>query len=327
MNRTFPALAAAALMASGCAYLGPPLPPLANVPGHITDLAAIQRDARVIAQFTPPALTTEGVAIKKPLTFDLRIGPAAAPFNIAEWSAEARHESSVPAVNGTVRYEIPSPEWTGKEVVIAVRAIGANGKESAWSNTVVLPVVAPPQIPSALRAEATAGGVRLEWLGPGSRFRVLRREPGSEKFDPVATVTAHDWVDPLSEFGKTYTYLVQALVDIGDGKEAESELTAPVAITPLDTFPPAVPAGLRAAASPNSIELAWDRNSESDLAGYRIYRAEGSGGFNKIAEGSQIPNYSDRAIEHGKSYRYAVSAVDQAGNESARSEPVEVSVP
>ena len=48
MNRTFPALAAAALMASGCAYLGPPLPPLANVPGHITDLAAIQRDARVI---------------------------------------------------------------------------------------------------------------------------------------------------------------------------------------------------------------------------------------------------------------------------------------
>ena len=122
MNRTFPALAAAALIASGCAYLGPPLPPLANVPGHITDLAAIQRDARVIAQFTPPALTTEGVAIKKPLTFDLRIGPAAAPFNIAEWSEQARHESSVPAVKGRVRYEIPSPEWTGKEVVIAVRA-------------------------------------------------------------------------------------------------------------------------------------------------------------------------------------------------------------
>jgi len=327
MNRAYPALAAAALITSGCAYLGPPLPPLANVPGHITNLAAIQRDARIIAQFTPPALTTEGVAIKKPLTFDLRIGPAATPFNIAEWSAAARPEPSVPAVNGNVRYEIPSPEWTGKEVVIAVRAIGANGKESGWSNTVVLPVVAPPQVPSALRAEATAGGVRLEWVGPGSRFRILRRDPNGEKFDPVATVTGHDWVDPLSEFAKTYSYELQALVNIGNGNEAESELTAPVTITPLDTFPPAMPVGLRGAASPNSIELAWDRNTDPDLAAYRIYRAEGSGAFTKIAEGSQIPTYSDHAIEHGKTYRYAVSAVDQAGNESARSEPVEVAVP
>ena len=32
---------------------------------------------------------------------------------------------------------------------------------------------------------------------------------------------------------------------------------------------------------------------------------------------------SDRQIEAGKKYRYAVSAVDQTGNESRRSEPVE----
>ena len=31
-----------------------------------------------------------------------------------------------------------------------------------------------------------------------------------------------------------------------------------------------------------------------------------------------------RAVEAGKRYRYAVSAVDQSGNESARSAPVEV---
>jgi hypothetical protein len=327
MNRVLIALAAAALMGSGCAYIGGPLPPLANVPGPIANLAAIQRDARIIVQFTPPALTTEGMAIKKPLTFDLRIGPAAAPFNIAEWAEQARQEPSVAAVNGNVRYEIPSAAWTGKEVTIAVRAIGANGKESGWSIPLVLPVVAPPQVPTGLHAEATAAGVRLTWGGPGSRFRIFRREPGSEKFDPVTTVTGHDWVDPLSEFGKTYIYEVQALVDIGEGKEAESELTAPVTITPVDTFPPAVPAGLRAAVAPNSIELAWDRNTESDLAGYRIYRAEGSGAFAKIAEGSQIPNYSDRTIERGKTYRYTVIAVDQAGNESARAEPVEVSVP
>ena len=36
-----------------------------------------------------------------------------------------------------------------------------------------------------------------------------------------------------------------------------------------------------------------------------------------------IPSYSDHQVEHGKTYRYAVSAIDKSGNESARSGPVE----
>jgi hypothetical protein len=327
MNRALPALAAAALAASGCAYIGGPLAPLANVPGHITNLAAIQRGGLIVAQFTPPALTTEGVAIKRPLTFDLRIGPAAAPFNAEDWAEHSRREPSVAPVSGNVRYEIPSSAWTGQEAVIAVRAIGANGKDSGWSNYVVLPVVAPPQIPSGVRAQATAEGVRLEWSGPGSRFRILRRGPDDKQYDAVATVTTHDWVDSLSEFGTPYSYLAQALVDLGDGKEAESDLTAPVSITPVDTFPPAVPVGLRAAVAPVSVELAWERNTEADLAGYRVYRAEGSGAFARVGETSQIPSYSDHAIEHGKTYRFAVAAVDRAGNESGQSEAVEAAVP
>jgi fibronectin type 3 domain-containing protein len=35
------------------------------------------------------------------------------------------------------------------------------------------------------------------------------------------------------------------------------------------------------------------------------------------------PAYGDRQVEAGKRYRYTVSSVDQAGNESARSEAVE----
>jgi predicted phage tail protein len=155
----------------------------------------------------------------------------------------------------------------------------------------------------------------------------LRRDTGSDKYETHATVSEHQWVDPTSEFGKSYSYMIQELVDLGGGKEAESELAEPVAITPVDTFPPAVPAGLRAAAAPASIELSWDRDTEADLAGYRVYRAEGGGEFARIAEVSAIPTYSDRAIEHGKTYRYAVSAVDQVGNESRRSDPVEVSAP
>ena len=88
-----------------------------------------------------------------------------------------------------------------------------------------------------------------------------------------------------------------------------------------------MPAGLNAATAPNSIEISWEGNTEPDLAGYRVYRSTGAGPFEKIGELVAIPSYSDRDIEHGKTYRYAVSAIDKSGNESAQSGPVEAMVP
>lgn len=75
------------------------------------------------------------------------------------------------------------------------------------------------------------------------------------------------------------------------------------------------------------VELVWERNTESDLAGYRVYRALGDGKLEKIADVSDAPSYSDRKLETGKRYRYAVSAVDRLNNESAQSTPVEITAP
>ncbi len=88
-----------------------------------------------------------------------------------------------------------------------------------------------------------------------------------------------------------------------------------------------MPAGLAAVASTHSVELMWDRSTAPDLAGYRIYRALGGGALQKLGETREAPSYSDRNVEPGKSYRYAVTAFDQLGNESAMSAPVNVTVP
>src|SRR5206468_5192369 len=117
--------------------------------------------------------------------------------------------------------------------------------------------------------------------------------------------------DTAAEFGTSYTYQVQSIVKLDNRKEAESELSDEVSITPRDTFPPAAPKGLQGSTAPNSIELNWDGNAEDDLAGYRVYRSEGSGAMEKIADVSAIPSYSDRKVEHTKTYRYAISAVDR----------------
>ena len=135
-----------------------------------------------------------------------------------------------------------------------------------------------------------------------------------------------EWLDTQAEFGKPYSYMVQTIAH-HDDKIAESDLSEPVTLTPVDTFPPAAPAGLHASAAPNSIELNWDRNTEPDLNGYRIYRATADGPFEKLADLSAIPSYSDRAVESGKTYRYAITALDRSGNESPRSPVLEVVLP
>lgn len=323
MRRVLPALAAA--LAAGCGYVGNPLPPLANIPSKVADLTAVQRGDRILARFTVPVTTTEGMPVRRGWSLDFRVGPFPNPFSNEVWVAGAKPVTGGTVENGAALFVVPTAAWVGRDAVFGVQVIGENGKESGWSSLVRVPVVMPPETPMDLSAVATAQGVRLTWQGSGGDFRVFRRT-ATEDFSAVADTPQSPWTDPNTQYGKAYTYHVQTIVKLPENKEAESDLSRDVSITPVDTFPPAVPGGIRATASPNTIELSWDPDTDPDLAGYRVYRAEAGGPFVKIADTSNIPTYSDRAVEHAKTYRYTVSAVDQLGNESARSAPAEVTL-
>jgi hypothetical protein len=323
MKRFLPA--AAALFLAGCGYIGDPQPPLANIPPGVNDLAAMQRGGQIIVQFTVPALTTEGHPIPRPLKLDLRAGTAD-HFEPNQWAAGARQIPPGAMAKPIARYEIPAADWIGKEVIFGVRVVAGNGKQSGWSNYVVVPVVVPPQKPVGVAAAVTQQGVRLTWQGRGADFRVFRKT-GDGDYAPVANVQSPEWTDTATEFGKRYTYLVQAVVKLDNRKEAESELSDEASIIPRDIFPPAAPQGVQGSSAPNSIELNWERNTEEDLGGYRVYRGEGDATLEKIADVSVVPSYSDRKVEHGKTYRYQIAAVDQSGNESPRSAPIDVAMP
>jgi hypothetical protein len=317
--------AAVALFLAGCGYVGDPQPPLANIPLPVSDLAALQRGGHIIVQCAVPALTTEGHPIPPPLKLDLRAGTAD-QFEPNQWAAGARQIAPGAITNGIARYEIPAADWIGKEVIFSVQAVAGSGKRSSWSNYVIVPVVTPPEKPVGIAAAVVPQGVRLTWQGRGADFRVFRKT-GDGDYAPVAGVQSSEWTDTATEFGKRYTYLVQSVVKLHNRKEAESELSDEASITPLDIFPPAAPQGVHGSGAPNSIELNWERNTEEDLSGYRVYRGEGEGALEKIADVSVVPSYSDRKVEHGKTYRYQVAAVDQSGNESPRSAPIQVAVP
>ena len=320
-------IACAALLTGGCGYVAGPLPPLANIPARVSDLAAVQRGDKLIVQFTVPHLTTEGVAIKQAPTFDLRIGPGPIPFVAGTWASEAKRIPPVTAAAGTTaRYDVPCAEWTGKGVSAAVRVVGANGKDAGWSNFAIVEVIAPPAQPVDVRAEMTRAGLRLTWRAAGAHFRVLRAVPPSDQYTQVAEVTQPEWTDKSVEIGTRYRYLVQTFVPQNDNREAQSNLSEPLEVTPEAVAPPA-PVGLRGVAGANSIELAWEPGDESDIKGYRVYRALPGGAFERIAESGGVPTYSDHAVEHGRTYRYAVSAVGTTGKEGPHSAPLDITLP
>jgi hypothetical protein len=307
------------------------------VPAAPHDLAATQRGASMIAHFTVPSLTTEAIPIKGAVELDLRAGPPPAVWNESTWAAQAEHvaprrTTTIPAASRkgseqqVAEYQFSSAAWSGKEIVIAARVIGSNGKASNWSAFLSLPVVAPLPKPTDLTATPLANGIRLTWRGAGGHFRVLRRAEGAEGFAELAVTTAPEYLDASAEFGKKYTYQTLAFTDAAPHREAQSDLSDEKTLLYEDKFPPAAPAGLRAVASPASIELSWDSNTEPDVAGYRVYRSTAGAAFEKIADVNEIPAYSDHAVERGKTYRYAVTAMDKAGNESERSAVVEGSL-
>jgi hypothetical protein len=323
MRRLIPAIAA--LLASGCGYVGAPIPPLANVPEAVKGLAVIQRGGALDVRFPVPTLTTEGRPLKEPLKYDLRIGAPNA--SASDWENPAKAVPGTRAEDGVAVCEIPAGEWAGQMVELGARVIGPNGKASGWSNMVVLRVVPAPEPPRDVTAASTAQGVRLAWTARGARFRVYRRAGADKTAAPVATVEKPEWTDPNAEFGKPYVYRVETVVTVREGQEAVSELSREAAITPEIVFPPATPSGLAGSAAPDSIELTWEANTEAFLAGYRVYRAPAGGEFAKIADSLTLPAYSDRTVEHGKTYRYALASVGRTGYESPRSQPVEVTLP
>lgn len=91
-----------------------------------------------------------------------------------------------------------------------------------------------------------------------------------------------------------------------------------------DTTAPTAPTGLTASGGNGSVSLTWTGNSEGDLAGYNVYRADSAGGT-YIKVNSALVNtssYSDNAVSASTTYYYKVTAVDTSANESVQSSSV-----
>jgi hypothetical protein len=321
---SFVAMTLFAMYLCGCGYMGEPLPPALNRPERVQDIAALQRGSNIHVQFTIPQVTTENLPLKKgSRDIELRIGPPpTGTFSMEAWLRTADRVPMVDDDKPTAYVTYPAAKFYNKTVFVAVNVHGPSGGRSVgWSKIVVVHVVPELPTPQALELSDTADAVHLEWHAGAPEFRVFRRAVPELDWMQLATSAKPSYTDNTIEYGKTYEYEVQSIEKTED-TYAESELSDVKTIKPVDKFPPAVPNGVAAVPGTRSIELVWNRNTEKDFASYNVFR-DGM----KIADGLTAPAFSDRGVQPKVKVQYQVSAVDTAGNESARSAAVEATIP
>jgi hypothetical protein len=67
------------------------------------------------------------------------------------------------------------------------------------------------------------------------------------------------------------------------------------------------------------VTLAWDRNTESNIAGYKIYYGTGSRVYNWFIDVGNVTKYTVTGLADGSTYYFAATAYDASDKESAYS--------
>ena len=182
----------------------------------------------------------------------------------------------------------------------------------------------PPSAPPALVAQAIGQIVNLSWTaatdaesGIGS-YRIYRGTTSGTGKNQLAQVpgTTLAYPDNATLPNTIYYYQVGAV----NGAGLEGPWSHEASASPIN-LPPAAPAGLVATAGNGQVTLDWSDNVEGDLAGYRAYRGTTPGGPYGLLTPSPLTasRFADDSVINDITYRYVVTAVDQAGFESPNS--------
>lgn len=336
-----------------CGVKGPLQPPLSLIPPKIEAIKCYQQGTKIVLEWTTPLFYENGVAMSSFPVVEIWVNkvPIEAPsktsiladlgeilkksrlleeINCGENQAPSTWPSSIES-----RWEYPwSAEKSGQEILIFFLRLKDNqGRKSSFSQPVIIAPIKPPSPPQILKAELAEDRVILSWkYVPRDKdeeingFNLYKKEKEAstwQRLNPMP-FSLHEFEDKEIILGKTYVYAVRS-VQVIDSIERESELSESVEILIKDVFPPPPPSGVVFIIGEDRIVLNWEPSLAPDLAGYRIRRrAEDSQIFELLTpEPILRTSYEDLQVEKGKSYYYAITACDQAGNES---QPIAIKV-
>jgi hypothetical protein len=355
----------AALMTAGCGTPGTPLPPSLNLPDPVTDLTAVRTGNQVALTWIMPKKNTDKLLLKgnygvrvcrKEATENCAVAPRS--LTLAP-GAEGAFTDTLPPAEAAgppraLSYFVEINNAHGRSAgasnvaqVLAGEAPSAVTGLSAQvrKGGVMLRWTTDPQQPST-----TVIRLHRRLLTPKADAKPKEQSgplaPPPEPLEQTLLVDSGGQTGQASDraldgeirFGQVYEYRAQRVARVTvNGKIVElgGPISDPVRVEAIDIFPPAVPTGLAAVALAGdatagpSIDLNWQPVTDADLAGYAVYRRESGVAWQRISPAEPVvgPALHDSNVQPGHTYNYAVSAIDQGGHESARSDETEETVP
>lgn len=223
--------------------------------------------------------------------------------------------------------------------VYSVKAVDLAGNESVASNEISLKVdlsgpsvrISTPKDGSAIANLVDIKGTAYSqddfkeyrvFIGKGgspSAWSEIRRSPLPLSYGTLAQMDSISLLE-----GEQYSIKLEGEDLAGNVSTHQIQVT-------IDNTPPKAPLLLAAAASNADVAITWKANSETDLAGYLLYRNDQLANVKGIVAGNLKPylvvgtSYADKALPDG-TYRYTLFAMDQAGNTSDQSNELEVTI-
>jgi fibronectin type 3 domain-containing protein len=266
------------------------------------------KGGRPSADFMPPSAPAglAGTAERDPLRVVLTWQPATDDASAISYRVYR---------NGTHVGNTTQTTWTNTAVkdattyTYAVRALDSAGNLGDASDpvSVTTPDVTAPSAGLAATEQRNPGRVEVTWTASTDNAGVTGYDVYRDGV-LLSRVSTTGYTDAAVASNTTYGYAVVA-VDAAENRSA----AASVAVTTGDLAPPSTPSGLTAAGrtDPLRIALAWPASSDDvAVAAYEVLR---DGALLATASGT---SYTDTAVQSGRSYSYAVRALDAAGNRS-----------
>jgi fibronectin type 3 domain-containing protein len=347
-------------MAPTCGKRRPPLPPVERIPQRTESLSGAQRGNQVVLSWPAPRRNANEGSVQSIRRVDVyRVAEKPnAPLPMTEEEFAARS-----ILIGSVSYEeikkagdsltyTDTLELAGVPARLryAIRYVNAAGQSAAFSNFFLMEpaakVAEPPTIiktgneysetANTITWEApkknTDGSTPVNLLGYNI-YRTIASQPKSGE-NPLnqAPITATHYEDRNFKFGDKYIYVVRSVSLGSEGKPIESLDSNSIQLAPIDTYPPAAPEHVSVGPAPGRLSIFWVANSESDLAGYYLYRSTDPNLPRKKWLQLTLTlytktTYTDENVESRTTYYYYVVAVDNAGNKSPESEVASDTVP
>ncbi|MGH9341608.1 MAG: fibronectin type III domain-containing protein [Acidobacteriota bacterium] len=308
-----------ALFLGSCAKVADPQPPLVIQPETTQSLQLVQVADEVQLVFPAPPADFQVVEVYRRCGEPLEMGGQ--PVAQVERQNLVRVAESdfftIGAIPG------PSPQQTCS---YALKFVDAPGRRSEFSNIVQSALISPALPPTDPRAVVQEDRIIVRWTPPAGNIdgssppNVAGYMVNSEVF-----VVDPEYQDLDFQFNQAQTYRVQT-VSRRDDPLVLSDFSRPATFVPRDEFPPQVPQELSGVYLDGKVQIFWDANEEADLRGYSIYKGTDRDSLAKLPDAVPASHFADADVSAGVTYYYQVTAVDQAGNESPRSEVISVRV-